>query len=150
MVKHDLGFSIESWARGEVMDIFGTGEQNLGDADGSNCKRFSIKYFKDVAAGQKLFRADSFQLAPYDTKTSGEEWRYNLKVGDEVDVLDSYAAWKTATVIKKDSDTGITMSNITVGFRRYNTDGDKKDEMGKFFGLGVGHDMRLALHSIRL
>ena len=51
VVKHDLGFSIESWSRGEIVDIFGTGATNLGDPDGSNVKRFNIKYFKDVSAG---------------------------------------------------------------------------------------------------
>ena len=62
VVKHDLGFSVESWARGEIVDIFGTGAENLGDADGSNVKRFNIKYFKDVSSGQKIFRADSLQI----------------------------------------------------------------------------------------
>lgn len=42
------------------------------------------------------------------------------------------------------------MPNITVGFRRYNEEGDQSDEMGKYFGKGVGYDMRLPLHSIRV
>ena len=59
VVKHDLGFSQESWSRGEIVDVFGNGATNLGDADGFNVRRFNVKYYKDASSGMKMFRADS-------------------------------------------------------------------------------------------
>ena len=87
VVKHDLGFSVEAWSRGEVVGIIGAGTANLGDASGDNVKKLNIKYVKDSGAGSKLFRADSPQLAQFDTRTAGDEWRYTLQVGDEAELL---------------------------------------------------------------
>ena len=64
-----MGVSVESWARGEITDIYGVGEKNLGDENGDNVKKFSVKYEKDAVAGSKIFRADSPNIAPYDSKT---------------------------------------------------------------------------------
>ena len=140
VVKHDLGFSVEAWSRGEVVGIIGAGTANLGDASGDNVKKLNIKYVKDSGAGSKLFRADSPQLARFDTKTAGEEWRYNLQVGDEVDALDSYGTWATVTVVKRDAEENNPLPMVTVGFRRYHPGGDHEDAMGKYFGKGQGYD----------
>lgn len=155
VIKHDLGFSIESWSRGEIVDVFGTGATNLGDPDGSNVKRFNVKYFKDVSAGQKIFRADSKEISGFRTKcqeepTSIEDWRSRLSPGDLVDVLDAYAVWNTVTVIKRDSNLDNPMPMVTVGFRTYCDDGEKTDEMGTYIGKDKGFDLRLPAYSIRV
>lgn len=51
VVKHDLGFSIESWSRGEIYMITGTADANLGDTNGDNVKKFHIKYSRDSSSG---------------------------------------------------------------------------------------------------
>lgn len=142
VVKHDLSLSIEGWSRGEITSILGGVEngKNLGDESGNNVKRFSVKYFKDAAAGTKIFRADSTQIAPYDTKTKDDEWRYALKVADQVDVMDNYGAWSTCTVIKKESELNNPLPMITVGFRRYSAMGDKLDDLGAYFGKDSNFD----------
>ena len=70
MVKHDLNCSLESWSRGEITQVIGPeGGKNLGDESGYNIKKFDIKYWRDMGAGSKIFRADSSQIAMYDTRT---------------------------------------------------------------------------------
>ena len=119
-VKPDLGFGLFSWSKGEITGFIGAGENNLGDEKGDNVKKFSVKFLKDSSYSSKVYRADSLDITRFDTKTNGEEWRYNLKVGDEVDALDYSSTWNTVTVIKKDGGTNETSSPyITVGFCRY-------------------------------
>ena len=101
-IKHDTGFNLYSWGRGEITGFIGAGTKNLGDEDGNNCKKFTVKIFKDSLNSTKIYRADSLDIARFDTKTNGEEWRYNLKVGDEVDALDYSSTWHTVTVIKNE------------------------------------------------
>jgi hypothetical protein len=38
-------------------------------------------------------------LAPYESKNTTFEWRKNMKVGDVIDVVDSFGSWYNATVI---------------------------------------------------
>ena len=83
-----------------------------------------MKFEKDAAAGSKIFRADSPMIAPYDTKTKGNEWRHTLEIGDEVDVLNNYGEWRTTTVIKKENELNNPLPMIMIGFRRYNPAGD--------------------------
>ena len=123
-VKPDLGFGLFSWARGEIIGVMGAGDKNLGNETGDNVRKFTIKFLKDASSCSKTFRADSLDIAPFDSKTNGEEWRYNLKVGDEVDALDYASTWHTVTVIKTESESnGVTSPFLTVGFRRYKPEG---------------------------
>ena len=78
VVKHDLGFSIESWAKGSIEDIYGNGSTNLGDESCDTVKKFNINYWKDAAAGSKIFRADSLQISKLNSKIPGECWRVGL------------------------------------------------------------------------
>jgi len=66
-------------------------------------------------------------------------------------VLDAYQTWQTVTVIRRDEKIeGNPIPMITVGFRRYNSDGDQEDDLGKFFGKGAGHDLRVGMFSNRV
>jgi len=128
------------------------GEANLGDSDGNNVKKFNVKYYRDVGVGSKILRADSPNIAPFDSKTQGDEWRYNLAVGDRIDVFDYLQQWTTATVIKKDQmdDPNKQLYQLVVGFRLYSSDGDLEDEMGKYFGKGKAFDLHLPVYSLRV
>ena len=152
VVKHDLQCSLESWSRGEIIDVLHGTElgKNLGDGDGYNIKRFEIKYSRDASAGTKLFPANSSQIAMFDTKSSGEEWRYNVQVGDRVDTLSAYQEWSTTTVVKKDASDTDPLPMITVGYREYKADGDMEDEMGRYTGKPAAFDARIPLYSIRV
>lgn len=97
---------------------------NLGDANGDNIKKFDVKWFKDSVSMSKIFRADSPQIAQFETKTPGFEWRHNLQVLDEIDVLDAYGKWETVTVVRKDNPDSEMTPQIYIGFRRYSPDGD--------------------------
>ena len=131
--------------------ITGTADENLGDANGDNVKKFHIKYSRDSSSGTKIFRSDSLQIAPFDSKTQGDiEWRYSLKVGDEVDVLDSYSEWATCTVVKKENTENSALPMITVGYRRYSSEGDKEDSLGKYTGKGHAYDHMVSLYSVRV
>ena len=81
-IYHDMNYSIESWAKAEIYDIIGdTSCPHLGNEQGEKVKRFDIR-FKHQVGSSKLYRADSSSIAQYDTKTSGDAWRYKLQAGD--------------------------------------------------------------------
>ena len=149
-VKTDLSFGVHCWSRGEITNLIGIGDHNnLGDENGNNVKKFIVKYLNESAYTTKNFRADSIDIAKFDTKTLGEEWRVNLKVGDEVDFLNWAQAWVTGTVIKKDEPVN-QPPHITIGFRKYTPDGDEEDAMGKFVGKKSMYDQRSELYSVRV
>ena len=150
VVKHDLGFGVECWAKGKIFQITGTAATNLGDADGSNVKKFHVKYTRDLTTQSKTFRADDQKVQPFESYTKGDEWRANLQPYDQVDVLDSYSEWDTWTVIKNDGAAGSLNPMITVGYRRYHADGEKSDSMGRFSGKGAAYDLTLPLFTCRV
>lgn len=152
-VKTDLGFSLNMWARAEITGFIGAGDKNLGDENLNNVKKLCVKFLKDSGGSTKIFRADSLEIAKFDSKTRGEEWRYNLKPGDEVDALDYSSVWHTCTVIKVGGDEATISSTspyVTVGFRRYKPDGAHEDQMGKYDGKARAYDQRLELYSVRV
>ncbi len=65
--------------------------------------------------------------------------------------MDSYHTWQTVTVIRKDeSIENNPLPMVTVGFRRYNPDGDQTDDMGTYFGKKASYDLRVGMYSNRL
>jgi hypothetical protein len=78
---------------------------------------------------------DSDRIAPLGTRAEKADWRHELKQGDLVDAMDRCQTWYTATVIEPETRTEFIMPMLKIGFRQYSTEGDKEDEMGKFFGF---------------
>ena len=46
------------------------------------------------------YKRDSVQIAEHKTKSRTWDWRMNLKIGDLVDVEDSFGSWYNGTVIE--------------------------------------------------
>ena len=104
------------------------------------------------------YPADSPFIAQLHTHTSAEsDWREKLKSGDEIDVMDKYKCWSTGTVVwvdprflKNEDDISMGMPMMKVGFRQYQEDGDKKDEVGAFFGYSSALDEIIGMWSARI
>ena len=67
-----------------------------------------------------------------------------------MDVLDSYSEWATCTIVKKENTLDSPLPMITVGFRRYGSEGDKEDSLGKYTGKGFAYDHMVPLYSCRV
>ena len=99
------------WVKAEIVDIIGTSstndQKNLGGLDGKNVRQFSVQYINQSVMYSKHFRADSTKIAHYDSMTSGEVWKYSIKVNDEVDFLKQTGEWETGVVTKIDEIEGV-------------------------------------------
>ena len=89
-------------------------------------------------------------IAPLGSFTDDYEWRYNLKIGDEIDCMDREKDWFKSTIIDHKIDAneeGEPIPIITVGFRTYDEEGTKWDEpededggKKRFFGWSKTYD----------
>ena len=128
------------WSRGKITAVFGSKDvANLGDKDGKNMRAFHVSYDKDLAAKERFHSANAGAIAQPGTYTRDESWRDNLKEGDRVDALDGRGKWQTATVVcrehRSEAELEGGMPMVKIGWRTYHPEGDKKDEMGHYWGL---------------
>lgn len=84
------------------------------------------------------------QIAPLGTFTNDWDWRYDIKVGDNIDCIDHEKDWYKSTVletrISRNPD-GEEVREVYVGFRTYDEEGSKTDDEGrKFFGWSEKYD----------
>ena len=85
------------------------------------------------------------------TFTSEEGWRDNLEKGDRVDAMDRLYKWYSATIVEKEHRTEKDiMPMVKVGFRVYDPDGDKSDDMGTYFGLSSEQDDFIGSWTVRI
>ena len=102
VVKTSLAYNLATWSKGEIVSILGKADltqPNLGN-DSKGPLRFKVKYHLDSSCTDKIVDADSKDIAMFDSMTSGDEWRANLKQGDQIDYYDqSQLKWQNATVI---------------------------------------------------
>ena len=102
-LKHSTAYNYITWSKAEIMQIYAKLDNdapNMGH-DNKGPYQFKIKYMGDTSVVEKIQKFDSKDIAPFDTKTKGDEWRNNLKQGDMVDILDKDNKWVNATVIKE-------------------------------------------------
>ena len=89
---------------------------------------------------------DSRNIAPYGSRTGGNEWRLALKKGDIIDCLDTAATWYQSTVLDRKED-----NKALIGFRVYTKDGPKKDKEGNAYnGWSSTYDEWVDIFSIRI
>ena len=85
-------------------------------------------------------------IAPLGTYTDDYDWRYDLKVGDEIDCMDQEKDWFKSTVIDhriEANEDGEPIPIMTVGFRNYDEEGtkwDEDDDKKRFFGWSKIYD----------
>lgn len=77
--------------------------------------------------------------------TDDFDWRFDLKVGDEIDCMDNDKEFFKSTVIShkiQNNHEGEPIPIITVGFRTFEEEGNKDDEEThkKFFGWSAKYD----------
>ena len=93
---------------------------------------------KDFGTQNGYHSADASAIAPLNTYTGDEDWRDNLKKGQQIDAMDRTYKWHSATVVvEEERKEGGIMPMVKVGFRVYDPQGDKADEMGAYFGLSA-------------
>ena len=64
--------------------------------------------------------------------------------------MSNNSTWFRATVIEPDPRIDAIHKNAKIGFREYNSLGDKEDEMGKFFGFSKNVDEHIGYYSLRI
>lgn len=84
------------------------------------------------------------------SKREPDEWRSTLKKGDKIDALDRCGNWYEATVVCGEERSVCIMPMIKVGFRQYQTDGPKNDEMGDYYGYGSTADEHIGSYTVRI
>ncbi|KAL4498387.1 hypothetical protein ABPG72_013193 [Tetrahymena utriculariae] len=114
----------------------------------------SVKYLNDQV-DDRIFTKSSYQIASLGSKSLDFEWREQLKVGDEVDFVDSYNIWRNATILEQkevEINNGTTIKSVLIGLRIYREDGNRFDEQqGKsYFGYDKQLDEWVSPHSARL
>ena len=76
----------------------------------------------------------SGEIAPLGEFSADQEWKGELKPGDEVDAYDKAKSWYASTVleVKEEKDAeGRTWDMLKIGFRLYRDDAQKLDDEGK-------------------
>ncbi|KAL4448730.1 hypothetical protein ABPG74_012819 [Tetrahymena malaccensis] len=114
----------------------------------------SVRYLNDQV-DDRIFTKSSYQIASLGSKSLDFEWREQLKVGDEVDFVDTYNIWRNATILdikEVELNNGTTVKSVLVGLRIYREDGNRFDEQkGKsYFGYDKQLDEWVSPHSTRL
>ena len=75
-------------------------------------------------------------------------------MGDRVDAYDKYNTWNTGTISWTDTRVpgaiDCKMPMCRVGFREYQENGDKRDELGAYFGYSNAMDEYIGVWSTRI
>ena len=88
------------------------------------------------------------------------DWRFGLKTGDLVDVVDNLGKWHLSTIVGLSKNPQKTNNKIwlkypimkvVVGFRVFNENGDKEmDDGKKYFGFSEAYDEEINVISARI
>ena len=139
-LKVDDEYNLKMWSKAEITLI----------SDGILYLMFEDDY-KSVSSKQVPWY--SIDVAPYNLRTKGDEWRKELKPGDFVDAYDSTKAWYQSIIQSKEvvyhDDREIIKYRI--GFRMYHPEGNKEDDLGrKYFGWSEKFDEYFCAYSPRI
>ena len=101
-IKTSNAYKFDTWSKAEIMAILPSGSEapNMGN-DERQPKKLRIKYYGDTSVAEKTMDFEDKLIAPFDTMTTGDEWRNTLKIGDMIDVWnDKENKWINSTVIE--------------------------------------------------
>lgn len=147
------GIEVKAWGRGtivyrgnaedeEATDVNMAPTNNEPSPETAIDIKYELSYIPDI----RRYSLMSLDIAPMGTFTDDYEWRFDLKVGDEIDCMDQEKDWFKSTVIDhklEANEEGEAVPIITVGFRTYDEEGtkwDEDDEKKKFFGWSKIYD----------
>ena len=121
----------------------------IGNKDGL-IKFVRVQFENDGSVEAQMFRFDSDEIAPYKIKTQQEDWRYNLKKMDVVDIMDENKVWRQATILEPEPRKEYKFPLMKVGFRQYHEHGEKSDKIGKYDGWTEAMDAFICPFSVRV
>lgn len=120
---------------------------------------FAITFVNDHSRFDRYLSKTSDEIAPEGSKSEDYTWRAELKIGDNIDVIDPLGTWYNSTILDIFEEVEAATSSspekkypvVFVGYRVYCEDGKKTDEDGRHFaGWSSKYDERIALHSPRI
>ena len=101
----------------------------------------------------RLLTRYSPDIDRYNIQSQGDEWKMQLKIGDEVDCIDKQKQWFASTIIEKETriDNGREYPCFLIGYRTYHPEGNKVDNyQKKFFGWSETFDAWIPAYSPRI
>lgn len=96
-----------------------------------------------------FFNIMDAKFAPLKTFTNDYEWRNELKVGELIDCVDNEFDWYKGIILEvadksvkgqEPEDKENPGKMVYIGYRNYTEEGNKMDEMGKFYGWTCKYD----------
>jgi ubiquitin carboxyl-terminal hydrolase 34 len=138
-IKIDVQYDKKTWAKAKVIKIINNSDLSLAfENEGSDC-------FRTVSR-------DSHEIAPFNLKSWGDEWRWKLCKGSIVDVCDTVGIWYHSTIQDTRTTSGEhwTHIEVLVGYRVYEEGGEKCDHIGNFRGWSSKFDEWISAGSPRI
>ena len=139
-VKVDAQFDKKIWAKAKISKINSAGE-------------LVINFENENSEVCRMLSKESHEIAPYGSKTAGEDWRNRLAKGSLVDVCDTVGIWYHSTIQDSRSsftDQGNQYFEVQVGYRVYEPTGEKSDHYGNYRGWSVKFDEWMSAGSPRI
>ena len=80
------------WTTAKIVSITGFDIMDISK------KKVVVEFYQDVCVRETRYNADSSFIAPYGTMSTVQNWRSDLKEGDEVDTLNGDKEWEVAKI----------------------------------------------------
>lgn len=138
-VKVDSQYDKKTWAKAKVLKVSSTGDLHLAfQNEASDCFR--------------LVSRDSHEIAPFDSKSAGDDWRWKMAKDTNVDVCDTVGIWYHSTIQDTRTRSGDhwTSVEVLVGYRVYEENGEKSDHIGNYRGWSSKFDEWISAGSPRI
>lgn len=139
-IKCDNQYDRKSWASGKIIEI-----DEIGI--------LKIAFQEEGPESDRTFPRTSHEISQYKSKTSGESWREGLKPNSLIDCIDASNIWYNSTVLSiktTENLSGTLTRQVLVGFRVYESHGEKFDEKGNYRGWSSKFDEWISIRSPRI
>ena len=120
---------------------------------------FAITFVNDHSRFDRYLAKGSDEIAPAGAKADDYAWKHELRVGDNIDVVDPLGTWYNSTILSISDELEPGTASVPdkhypvflVGYRVYCDDGKKVDEDGRrFAGWSSKYDEKIAVTSPRI
>jgi hypothetical protein len=141
VIRIDWEYNIKIWTKGVVKEII------------ASTNHLKVTFENESARFFRDYHKYSMDIAPYNTKTESEDWRFDMKEDDLIDAFDSTKVWYASTIQAREMRTedGRTFPYVKVGFRLFHPQGNKElDDKRKYFGWSERFDEWLSPFSPRI
>ena len=138
-VKWEVQSDRKCWARGLVAGL----EEGL----------LKISFEEEGEECDRLLDRGSHEIGIYNTRSKNDSWRDKLRPGSLVDCIDASNIWYNSTVLERRETENTHRSfttEVLIGFRVYETYGEKTDEKGNYRGWSSKFDTWISIRSPKL